>query len=373
MLEIVAAAAGGVAIKHAWDKLSESLLSKMGSEAKQKWKEFVEWPTAQAAYNSRVIANNSKTILLGNPHPVVIEDVYVDLIASTYSEGSHSEYEIGDDLNSNKDLDQLNQHRVGAADLLSIHHRIYITGKPGAGKTTFLRYLALQAAKGKINRIPVLLVLRNWSENQSLEKQICDEFDICNFPEPKDFVACILREGRAILLLDGLDEIKTGNNVRRKAINEIIRFAKKYPGVPIVLSCRKAAEDYSFEQFDYAELADFTKDQQRKFIATWFAFDDKRLRGFLAEWEKPESKGHRDLAGTPLLLALLCLAFNTHYKFAPNRTQLYEDATSALFSTWDASRNVQRDCLYEDLTHQRKKQIHLFDGLSSLEIWTHRI
>jgi hypothetical protein len=365
MLELTIAALGGAALKNAWEKLADSLLPKVSDKAKEKWKEFVGWPAAQLSYNERVINHNSKTILLGNPHPVIIDEVYIDLVATTYAEDSYYSRDSNDGLTESSS--QLSNRRVDALNLLNIHHRIYVTGKPGAGKTTYLKYLALQAAKGKINRIPVLLVLRNWSENQSLEKQICAEFDVCNFPEPSDFVACILRDGRAILLLDGLDEIKTDKGIRRNAINEIDRFAKKYPAVPIVLSCRTAAEHYSFEHFSYAELADFTDAQQRGFVKKWFAFDDKRLRSFMVEWEKPESRGHRELAATPLLLALLCLAFNTHYKFAPNRTQLYEDATSALFSTWDASRSIQRDCLYEELTHQRKRQIL---SLLAFRLWT---
>jgi predicted NACHT family NTPase len=37
---------------------------------------------------------------------------------------------------------------------------LMVLGKPGAGKTTFLKHLVLQATNGKINKIPIFVSLK---------------------------------------------------------------------------------------------------------------------------------------------------------------------------------------------------------------------
>lgn len=46
------------------------------------------------------------------------------------------------------------------------HDRLIILGKPGAGKTTFLRYLALQPAQGALDRVPILITLKDWAASK---------------------------------------------------------------------------------------------------------------------------------------------------------------------------------------------------------------
>jgi hypothetical protein len=63
------------------------------------------------------------------------------------------------------------------------------------------------------------------------------------------------------------------------------------------------------------------------------------------------------LARTPLLLALLCLAFDETLSFPSRRVDLYRDALEALLRKWDSSRLIKRDIIYRNLSPRRKEQL----------------
>jgi len=63
------------------------------------------------------------------------------------------------------------------------------------------------------------------------------------------------------------------------------------------------------------------------------------------------------LAKTPLLLALLCLAYDETLSFPRRRVELYEDAINALLKKWDSSRLIHRDDGYQNLSQGRKIQL----------------
>ncbi len=107
-----------------------------------------------------------------------------------------------------------------------------------------------------------------------------------------------------------------------------------------------------------SEMADFDETQIREFVARWFSGDKqqrKRRDLFLAELDKAESEGLRELARVPLLLALLCLGFEETLKLSSRRVELYEEALDALLKKWDSGRNIRRDEVYHELTLKRKE------------------
>lgn len=104
-------------------------------------------------------------------------------------------------------------------------------------------------------------------------------------------------------------------------------------------------------------MADFDEAQIREFVAKWFGETDERRELFLADLEKSESEGLRELARVPLLLALLCLAFEDTLKLSQRRVELYEEALDALLKKWDSGRNIRRDEVYRELSLKRKAQM----------------
>ena len=202
--------------------------------------------------------------------------------------------------------------------------KLIVLGKPGAGKTTFLKFLALQCADGLFERklVPVFVGLKDLSDADIPLRQYLDEqFQICQFPETTPFTEHLLRQGKCILFLDGLDEVSKTRE--REIINEVVDFAYKYGENQFVVSCRIAAWNYCFEQFTDIEIADFTDEQIRAFISNWFGAGSKKAS---ACWEELERNPPiKELASIPLLLTLLCLAFDDTMSFPQNRAELYKD------------------------------------------------
>jgi hypothetical protein len=101
-------------------------------------------------------------------------------------------------------------------------------------------------------------------------------------------------------------------------------------------------------------MADFTPEQIRDMVAKWFAQDPEKSRNFFQDFDREENRGVREMAKTPLLLALLCLAFEENGIFPPRRVEIYSKAIHALLSKWDAERNIPRDLIYKGMTPERR-------------------
>lgn len=237
--------------------------------------------------------------------------------------------------------------------------RFIVLGKPGAGKTTFLKYVALQMldkdSQIKEKRLPVFVTLKEFADSQTdLMDYIVQEFDTCGFEDAEAFVERMLEKGKCILLLDGLDEVSQENN-RDGVIKEIIDFSDKYGENQFIVSCRVAAYNHWFGRFTDVEIADFNDEQIEAFIKNWFSDEPE-----VAEtcWDKlKNNKQLRELATIPLLLTLLCIAYDENNNFPPNRAELYKEALSELLKIWDSSRRINRDKVYKSLSLNQKKSL----------------
>jgi hypothetical protein len=93
------------------------------------------------------------------------------------------------------------------------------------------------------------------------------------------------------------------------------------------------------------------------FVRGWFHARPPKGEAFLEEIVKEQHRGLRELARIPLLLALLCLAFEDTLGFPSGRAGVYRDALDALLRQWDDSRLVRRDEVYRGLSLERKHQL----------------
>ncbi len=231
-----------------------------------------------------------------------------------------------------------------------------VLGKPGAGKSTFLKYLALQALDGKTQRkrIPIFISLKDLSDSGSkLFNFILEQFEECQLPDAEPFVTRLLENGRCLILLDGLDEVSKENG--DKIIKDIISFSKKRSNNQFIVSCRIAAYNHYFDRFLDVELADFDNSQKKTFINNWFQGEPKTAK---LCWQAINKNIQiNDLSSTPLLLTLLCIAFDETLGFPQNRAELYKEAIDALLKKWDASKRITREEVYKQLSLKRKEDM----------------
>ncbi len=255
---------------------------------------------------------------------------------------------------------------LNAFEAVDKFDNLTVLGKPGSGKTTFLKVLGLAALDGKLKRksIPVFISLKAWSETEiDLVTYIYRQFDICGFPDTKLFVESIFHEGGLLLLLDGFDEV-TGRVER--AIDQVSSLHAKYPNCRYVLSCRTAAYLYVFQEFRDVEIADFDDEQIAQFISNWFRNDSAIASSCWQHLSQPENVGIKELASTPLLITMLCLAFADSLNFPPNRSELYKEGIDALLKKWDASRNIKRTETYRLLSLRKKESLLSYVGMKAL-------
>jgi predicted NACHT family NTPase len=260
-------------------------------------------------------------------------------------------------------LNKIAEKRVPGIEAVEKYSKLMILGKPGAGKTTFLKYLAIQCIKGEFQgeRVPIFVTLKNFAETANrpgLLQHITEE-TINSISSIRD----VITYGKALVLLDGLDEVREEDSDR--ILKEIREFSDRFPDNQFVMTCRIAAKEYTFEKFTEVEVADFDDHQISNFANNWFKEKAVKPETFIKRLQ--ENNRIKQLAASPLLLTLLCLAFEESGDFPANRSELYKEGLDALLRKWDAKRGIQRDQIYKKLSVQRKEDLLSKIGLTTFE------
>ena len=253
--------------------------------------------------------------------------------------------------------------------IANLKQYLMVLGGPGAGKSTFLRKVGLEAlrtfyyekAEYRHRLIPVLLELKRFEAGEiDIAKFIAAEFETCGFPEADKFTQNALAQGNLLVLLDGLDEVPSAN--LNNVLTTIRDFVDQYDENRFMASCRVAASGYrddAFRRFSDVMMADFDDEQIQQFICNWFSSEQDRERDTAEKcWEalaRPENKASKELAHTPLLLTYLCLVYNLSQRFPNNRSRLYKKALRILLEEWAAEKRILRDDIYEGLSIEQEE------------------
>jgi hypothetical protein len=335
-----------------------------------------KWAEAQDRYDQEIIRQYGQVCIFGQMEPKSLQDIFTDVYVLDTPSAYYrfSAEKLMDHLrNEDRGVSYRDDERQPGESLLNQGSKFFILGKPGAGKTTFLKRLAVrEAQRGKwgscLGKVPILVSLREYAKaSKPLQEFIIDQFAVCHFPSATPFVDALLKSGRAIVLFDGLDEVPvTGEegNQRNQIAEDITRFARVYSNCHIVITCRVAATGFAFDpSFTCLEMSDFAPEQVEHFVTCWY-WDENQpdqssefAEQMLSELARSEHKEIRDLARNPLLLTLLCLIYGETLSFPACRAEIYEEALNALLKKWDSSRNIQRGGLYRTLSLSRKQQI----------------
>jgi predicted NACHT family NTPase len=276
-------------------------------------------------------------------------------------------------------LGDVRQNRVPGLEAVENIKKMMILGKPGAGKTTFLKHLAIQCIGGAFlaDRIPMFITLKDFAEAEErtnllgyivfvyvdrlvsmspVEADLTHNLSSNRFVQAENLpLQTILNAGKALILLDGLDEIREIDNDR--VLRQIKEFSQQFPDNQFVITCRIAAREYTFERFTEVEIADFDDQQIADFSNKWFHCKNDPIKAERFLQKLKEDKPIRELATNPLLLTLLCLVFEDSGSFPSNRVELYEIGLDVLLKKWDVKRNIERDQVYKGLSLKRKEDL----------------
>lgn len=256
-----------------------------------------------------------------------------------------------------------------AIEALAQHDRLVLLGAPGSGKSSVLRFAALWLARGLLGAanwdtqllpwphglllpLPVALgEFGNWvaasggrRSGAGLLWSFLDE----RYGEP---LATILRSeaaaGRAVLLLDGLDEVALGRSTAtRRRVRECIESLGAGSGASrIVVSCRTL--DYTQAQqlpgWAVAALIPLREPLRQLLVGRWFDAllatgtplggdpAESRRRLLAALVGRPELQR---LAANPLLLTIMVLLQAYEGRLPEERVRLYAQAISFLLHRW---------------------------------------
>ncbi|KJH73196.1 NACHT domain-containing protein [Aliterella atlantica] len=255
-------------------------------------------------------------------------------------------------------LGKIIQNRISGLEAVNKYPKLIVLGKPGAGKTTFLKYLAMQCSLGKLenNKIPIFITLKDFAENDKtklLLEYIKEQF-VSYGIEDSEIAEQILSQGKALILLDGLDEIREVDCYR--VLQEVRSFSSKFHRNYFAIACRIATHEYTLEEFTEVEIADFDSEQITTFTKNWFS-DKQEVKSQKFIHKINQTPPIKELATNPLLLTMLCLVFEEMEDFPANTSELYKEGLNLLLRKWDAKRNIEREQIYKKLSVQHKEDL----------------
>jgi predicted NACHT family NTPase len=299
--------------------------------------------------------------VLDMSHPIDLENIYTgtDVLEKITS---RRRLGIADLLATYHGRDRiemglLNEDRISSMEALNRYSKLMLLGKPGAGKTTLLKYTALKCSQGDIfsDLVPIFVTLRQYAGAESqprLLDYISQDFYAYNIGD-ETTVKQLLQQGRAILFLDGLDEVRENDLYR--VLEDLRSFSEQFYPNRFMITSRLGSQEYVFEKFTEVEVANFQPLQISQFAQRWFLHNSRHIELFLRKVE--DNRPIQELATNPLLLTLLCLVFDEFGDFPTNRSELYREGLDVLLKKWDAKRNIERHQIYKNLSMQRKEDL----------------
>jgi len=260
--------------------------------------------------------------------------------------------------------------RLDVGELLSFGRRVVVLGPAGSGKTTLIQWLAVTAVQDQIpttlpnwqHALPFLVQLRSYANQAPPDlEELCDSVDlVLRSKRPPNWTMLQFENDRAILLVDGLDEISSGDKIQvYKWLDQILSL---YPNLRIVVTARTGELDPSWAKthdFIVAEMNEMPLPQVQEFIERWFEAKARAEETELTISRRTaatlfgvilSSKGIRDLVGRPLFCAMVCALYASRNQYLPrNRVDLYDACLKLLLDRRDRDRKVMANQIDVDL------------------------
>jgi len=303
--------------------------------------------------------------------PIGLAHVYIALDTKTVQE---EQPEANQKEKQSRILGNIAEHKLLSVLQAVIQNRsVVIKGDPGSGKTTFVSYLAHRLAiqntgtledwnEAETDLLPVIVILRDFAKGlpkklpaQADPRNIWDfiltRLKAQNLSASSKPILEMLEHGKALIFLDGLDEVPTRE--QRVFVRDAVQaFANRHSNNRFLVTCRvlsyqppksKNEPDLRLANFPEFELAPFDNKKITAFIDGWYgellnlrtvSVDEAQdsVQRLKTAVQRPELKR---LAPNPLLLTVMALV-NTHKGRLPDaRAVLYDETIDILLWRWE--------------------------------------
>ncbi len=293
----------------------------------------------------------------GNVIQVRLPEIFIPLYAYPPKETGNNVEPVSQTGQNTKDENLLSrlshesskkETAVDIETLVGISDYLLIEGQPGSGKTTLLKHISyslMQNTKieGLEGFMPILIFVKDLKDYFERYKNIKPKATTAEailsfyFDETEnglDFetVLSFCNAGKAIFLLDGLDEINTKS--RDIAIESFADFKSKHRKNKFVLSGRPHGMVGSVvDRFGdrHINIQTLNMEQVQEFIRRWFSYiyhQGSKIGERTADSMISEIKIHPGISAlidNPLMLTAICILYHDGKELPGQRAELYKN------------------------------------------------
>jgi HEAT repeat protein len=265
-------------------------------------------------------------------------------------------------------------------------NKFVLLGAPGSGKTTLLSFFAVMLAQNYPEKLgwdaerdclPILIKIRDFARLSDISlldyaRQFAEKtMSVKRLPE--GFFEYWLADGRAMILLDGLDEV-VEESKRYAVVQQIENFLGQYHQNLAIITSRPAGYKRDFfnsSEFEHYQLQLLDDAKVDEFINHWY---DSRVQDPAEAQRRKESikKALADndriklLARNPLLLTIIALIHRYQAVLPRARHKLYEKAVETLLKCWDANKKITEQSSFKCLDADDLRRL-----MEILAYWIH--
>jgi formylglycine-generating enzyme required for sulfatase activity len=297
--------------------------------------------------------------------------------------------------------------RVSVHQLIRAVPRLVILGDPGSGKSTLVKYVMLSLLQNQGRErlglssawLPILFPVAGFAETLQRRPNLApldylhDFYNRQSHPEFYQLFVRALLSGRALLLFDGLDEVRDSAE-RLEIVRCLESFVRAWdlPGNRFLATSRIAGyrdAPLNAGLFEQIAILAFDEADIRQFVHKWSAAyelagrDDRMSQ---AELERRATEHERDLASAifanpqatelaanPLLLTMLALIRHQGVTLPNRRVELYQLCIKTLAETWNRARSLSGRPIdaYLKRNQQRLDEGFVVNLLGPTALWVH--
>lgn len=243
--------------------------------------------------------------------------------------------------NGKRDFRRFNITDLDLPKILKLTKYMILSGTGGLGKSMMMKHILMLSIESytETGLLPVFIQLKDYVQ---------DDLDLVSFiyrkvslfwPElGKEVIISLLKAGRLLVLLDGLDEINS--SYARRFEGALEELVDRYPDNHYIISSRPY-NFRSFTLFTVCHLEPFSKKQAVEMIRKLeFMPDDPEVKEhFITELDKHLYKNHEDFASIPLLLTLMLMTYAEYASIPANLHEFYRQAFYTLAQKHDATKS----------------------------------